>query len=452
MRRLFVTLVSLAASIAPLTLVGCSDKTEVDDLRLDIKITAGSVTASSINVKFEPQADAASFTAAIGTAADQSAFEAGTLEGILSFTGNTAQTHLFEGLSAATEYTLCASARDAAGKRGKTATLKVTTAEEEVSDLSIVIEGGEITLTTAAITFKPGADVASYRVAIGYDTDESAFADGTMKGVIAFATGEEQTHTFEGLIQKTDYTVFAVAESADGEQGEIVKHQLTTLVDDFSLRIVPEKVGAPSARLTLEPQSRVASFAALLSPADAWAAYGDEETRIYYLEMYAMYGMATTGTTEPITKTFPLNGICDSEYVVAYLAYDDSGQKRYYEHLFRTPKNDPTLDAPGDVIIEMVSFDAASVKLNFKMGTDTYAYYFAVISKADFDANFYSDEDAIQSLLMTAYMNVSDQNGANFSGLTADTEYVVAAVAVNANGMEGGYGSLSKLAFRTAAQ
>ncbi len=212
------------AALAALT-AGCENDSESPLGGAEVGVTVERIAGNSVTVIFEPDFSTARYDYAIGAAADEGAFAAGALEGIVTVSTNDLNTVEFGGLEPDTPYAVFVRAEDEAGTPGRVKSLEVRTAEAAPE---VRIEVLDVSDGSATVSVVPNGHTSSYEFAMGRADDLQAFLDGTLGGIVSVTGNEAVEYTFGNLPPENGFTVFARGYGAAGIPGEAVAETLET--------------------------------------------------------------------------------------------------------------------------------------------------------------------------------------------------------------------------------
>jgi hypothetical protein len=334
---------------------------------------------------------------------------------------------------------------DAAGVTGETATKSVKTV---AVSLAINITAETISMRSANIKFVPESDVASFDIAIGTQKNADAFAAGTMSGIVTINNGEETTHLFEDLAVYNEYVVYARGVDKDGTKGAIATLPITTEEDPDGVAVRVKDISALMAEFTVIPGSNIVEWAAMLFVEGFRDDGTTEEDVMSFIQLYAMFGMADMGDNTPVDWIYALTGEPGVGYVYAFVVTKNDGTYAYYEsQVMRAPEYDPSLPLPGDMTLTLLDVQENSAVTGIYMGENTIGYIMSMYTKEAYDA-FEIEGDIIASLQTNGYMEVNDYPEGAWNLTSPDTDYILAAVPMNGNGIMG-FGNITTLALKT---
>jgi hypothetical protein len=383
---------------------------------------------------------------AIGQESDLADFEAGTLDGIVAFDNNNAESNRFENLDPDTSYTVFARGVGKDGTNGETSTLAVRT-EAKYLDLAIGIEESTVVEEYAKFAFTPGADVANYSVALGKASDLAAFEAGTLTGIVKYTNGKKQSKGFDKLTPNTEYTVFAQGVDSDGNKGEVTTYVITTQKDEYKLLLTIHDINALVVSFTVAPPSTATRYIAMFALADNWEGQmGDSyEDKVKALEE------ASSGqyNTDPITSSMKLSGYSGEKYICVSITYDENGGKHLSELPFETPAYDSSAPMPGAMKLSLLDVQDKTATFSVLMGENTVGFFESVYKKADYETAFANNKDAlIQDIAQNGYSEIADYPQDKWNLSSPGTDYVLVAIPMNKNGLEG-IGDVNTLEFTT---
>lgn len=194
----------------------------VPDLNITATLDEGDITEDSFMIRLTYTEDVQTIEYALGNAADQEAFENGTLEGIKTTTPE--KTLIISNLERGTEYTVFIR-----GKAGElTGATQVVTGTTMQIELSLELIEAELTASSATIRVIPGGDAAKFKYTTAVDGIDDMFISGQWPD-IAWVNNPETTNIkVTNLAAGSTNTFFAQAYATNGARGSLQKLTFTT--------------------------------------------------------------------------------------------------------------------------------------------------------------------------------------------------------------------------------
>ncbi len=260
MKKFFNTLTATALiAVLVCSLTSCGEKPKTEEptkLKLEVAGTTTEITHNSVTVNVTMQSDVEGYYCAIGTMEDKAAFEAGTMEGIMTKTVSDTSVQ-FTDLTPKTEYTVFLQGFKG-DEKGSVSTCPATTVEDpdRERDLKISIEVSSVTEESMILKFTYGEDVEKFNYAVGTADDLAAFEDGTLES-IRTQDADDKDAVVGGLEKKTQYTIYAQAFGGT-QKGAVATAETTTLKITLDVQVVD--VTATTAGFIFTPADDTAKY------------------------------------------------------------------------------------------------------------------------------------------------------------------------------------------------
>lgn len=196
-------------------------KTAAPEQAPDLNITAvmedSDITEDSFMIRLTYTEDVQTIEYAVATAADQEAFENGTLEGIKTTAPE--KTLIISNLKRGTEYTVFIRAK--AGEL--TGATQVVTGTTMQIDLSLELVEDALTTTSATIHAIPGGDASKFKYTTAVAGIDDLFVNGQWPEISWINSPDPINIKVTGLTAGSDNTFYAQAYAANGARGTLQK-------------------------------------------------------------------------------------------------------------------------------------------------------------------------------------------------------------------------------------
>ncbi len=423
------------AALAALT-AGCENDSEAPLGAAEVGVTVERTTGNSVTVIFEPDFSTARYDYAIGAAADEGAFAAGTLEGVVAVSTNDIKTVEFGGLAPDTPYAVFVRAEDEAGTPGRVKSLKVRTAEAAAE---VRIEVLDVSDGSATVSVVPNGHTSSYEFAMGRADDMRAFLDGTLGGAVSVTGNEAVEYTFGNLPPESEFTVFARGYTAAGIPGEAVAETLETPSYPWAYIEVTEH--------NAMYMNAAISFSSVVTGANWWCGPrsefdalcgqlgGPEAVAALFQPRqpgdYELNYMRTNGDSAPKGDDF------------IFLAAFWTGNGAYYGYrVYEIPayEYDPSLPVPGGFKYSLVEKTEDMIHVRVEFEESTASVYSMPMTRAQYERM--STGEIMQYLFAPLHWGTSSKACYKewiMQGMEVweGDKFIVAAVGCNANGALG---------------
>ncbi|GEM_PF-1307577 len=104
------------------------------------------------------------------------------------------------------------------------------------------------------IVFAPSRTVSQFEYAIGDESDEESFLNGTYSGIVKVEDGDTHEVKFPGLTQNSVYTIFARAYSANGTPGPLasIKEKTRKPSTEINVQVEYEAINSVAVTITAD--------------------------------------------------------------------------------------------------------------------------------------------------------------------------------------------------------
>ena len=327
-------------SIALATTIGFSASScgndDPDSIPVEMTITIGDVTQTTVAATITPSKNAAKYSYAIGEQGDLDAFNNGTLAGIVNVTGDQPTTLTFTDLDEETDYVIFTNGINTAQQVGATATKTARTLDATTPGVKIKFD--DISTVAAIITTKPNSLVSKYyTVSVGANVYES-FVDALgggdkiefMETLVLFELASIHSATATEMWQlegSPDFeSVFVVLVfDQNGDPVELIEkeYKAPPFIDGLSeagASITISNITASSAKIKITPDANALGFyAGIFTEEDYEDMIIDEEYLRQYVAMFGFFslvedddvwdGMNASSDYVMVVSPFNRNGI-----------------------------------------------------------------------------------------------------------------------------------------------
>lgn len=155
-----------------------------------------------------------------------------------------------------------------------------------------------------------------------------------------------------------------------------------------------------------------------------------------------------------------LNGTPGAEYAIGVITIDHSDQiADIYSFTLKAPDADESLQLPEEMTVSASDITSNSAQIKIVKGKNTRCYYMNVLTQAkyqelldNYSPDYYESPEAYIRDYAALYGDTHfDDFEETYSELSPDTEYVITAFPMNANGTAG-YGPSSIVTFKTQSK
>ena len=383
---------------------------EPDPPTVSITEVEGIPHQRSVTVSFQASETAVSYTYAIGTANDLTAFEDGTIEGCTTVSEDvqTAKSVTFSDLEPDTEYTVFAQATGAGGITGEVFTKKMRTMIDP--PVSVDITQGEVTITSIEVVFEASEYAVSYAYAIGTADDLVAFEAGTIESytVVTEDVLEAKTVTFSDLEPETEYTIFAHATNAGNVTGDTETVTVTTPEASVP-RVETEFIVFNSTVATVKYRLKAGATKAIsaLVSLDYFNSIDNEQ---FYEHMLTMAGTGAASLyEEDIERTWWNISKPEQEFKMVDIVFfkNEAGVETFRRDVRSvfTPAFNPNAPEPA-VDVEILTNERLTLALRFTTQPGTYYFRHSLMSKANWDVLM-----AMPQMAATLYNDLLTKSG-----------------------------------------
>ncbi len=288
-------------------------------LNPDVAITPGTVTSTTVQATFTPNAACKSYDILIGTASEMQSWSVmmgvpvDSLVAQWGITYSGVQTYTWTDMTPNTQYTVYALPKDSLGQASPMVTILVTTAQNGGSGLSTVtVVVSEITSTQARVVVTPNAETAVFHdglITVDYYNSIGSDSALTLIKTNPYPLYTTDNWIWSDLTPATDYYAIGIGQNADSIWGTPAITPFTTL---SSAGIASVDAAASSA--LIYPMPNAGSFHLQLDPA------ASGQIRIMDLNGKTVFTQRIASAQDEINATRLGNGC----YYLRY--WPDSGQ------------------------------------------------------------------------------------------------------------------------------
>ncbi len=452
------------------TLTSCTSESTVETIT-QATVTISDVEAlstSSITATFTPSANCAKFAYAIGASSDRAAFLDGSLAGIETTT--IGGEIIFEGLEAASTFTVYAIAYDADGAQGPLASVAVRSESAECNAEVLFAGAG-----TAGVSITANSYVYRVDYALGEPGQAASFDDGSMDDIKSLSEISSKAINYFDLEQDTEYSFYYKYYDRLDNVSETIELTIAT-GNPESVPFVELEHGQCNIMeswYTFKPNDLCQKYHFLVGGDGEWSEVYDSDGwggDIYSMMIsWAPYESDGWGVYtqyeehEFYLTTLDMYSTVAMEFYV--LAYDKDGVAGPLQQFkFSTePEIDETLVGTPSIEITIDAVTSYSMSCTITPSDNTFGVFYTVYSKYWFDYYDWLGEyyDDLLYQFQTDYSTYGDDvftlgnEAFEYSepyGLDANTEYYVVAVPINGAGLDtdGAWGAVVCAEFTTA--
>ena len=462
MKKLLInTLVLLAAG-----LVASCSKTEgpAAESAPSVSVEVVYRDLTSITVKFVPSDNTSMYKFALGNEFDRDNFLSDDIVGTITEVSNNPVEYTFTGLENATYYVVYAVAYGSNNNPGP-----ITSRGVQTMDADFLVTKKFVSDVSAAFLIECTTDFYSWSCALGTADDKDAFLNNLMPGITTFDEETRRQINFFDLEKGTEYVFYCIGYDRAGRESQLFQIPFTTynegdsfpdfdieigaLVNDFyglSYSVTPNPLCSEVKMIAIEPNG-----------------YYDLDIIDYRYNNIIDEFIGNVTNANVATPNAPWVGVCPHETMGvgakqrAYLAtYDLNGELVHVKRFDTTANSlDPSLVEPNaaDLKIsirgDLFSYNTVAFEANYDENSGIRAYYIELI-----DVDFFERTENngcggdLQKLYDKFVTGMTTRSGCLFvynrpyyyDGLInastladPDKEWMWAAVALNANGLQG---------------